>query len=97
MQSSSLLNSVFVNVIIVTYNGAKWIEKCLESILCENEDGVFEIEIIVIDNNSQDETRDIVKRFSSVKLIHSNENLGFGKANNIGLQKALENRLCLSF
>lgn len=75
-------------IIIVTYNGKKWIYKCLESLkIC----GIKEQSIIVIDNASTDNTLDIIKQeFSNVKLIASNKNLGFGKANNIGLKYALD-------
>jgi GT2 family glycosyltransferase len=44
------------------------------------------LEIIVVDNNSQDGSRELVKnQFPRVKLIQSRENLGFGKANNLGI------------
>jgi GT2 family glycosyltransferase len=72
----------------VSYNGAKWIEKCLKS-LCASS---IKTNIIVIDNNSKDQTKEIIKtKFSHVELIESSTNLGFGKANNIGLKKAVEN------
>jgi len=73
--------------VIVTYNGSKFIEKCLASISkCD-----VDHQIIVIDNNSSDDTVTIIKgKFPHVNLIKSKINLGFGKANNIGIQKALE-------
>lgn len=92
MQSASLSDSVFINVIIVTYNGEQWIEQCIESILYEHHAETFDVQIIVIDNDSKDATRSIVQRFENVKLINTKENLGFGRANNIGLQMALENQ-----
>ena len=74
-------------VIIVTYNGAKWIEKCLTSIINSS----IQLDIIIIDNLSTDNTIDIIKEnFSDVILIKSEANLGFAKANNIGIKYAME-------
>lgn len=73
--------------IVVTYNGAHWIDKCLSSLVTST---VNSHHIIVIDNNSTDATVSIIKeKFASVELIQSDKNLGFGKANNIGMQMAL--------
>ncbi|GAA3571925.1 glycosyltransferase family 2 protein [Snuella lapsa] len=73
---------VSVSVIIVTYNGMKWIHKCLAS--CKAYD------IIVVDNNSTDGTvRFIQENYPLVKLIQQTENLGFGAANNIGISYAI--------
>lgn len=76
-----------VFVIIVTYNGDQWIEKCLASL----RDSLFPISVIIIDNNSTDRTISIVKeQFSQFQFIETGSNLGFGKANNIGLEIALQ-------
>ena len=73
--------------IIVTYNGSRFIEKCLDSISkCD-----VEHKVIVVDNSSTDNTVEIISnQFPEVDLIVSKENLGFGKANNIGIKKALK-------
>lgn len=73
--------------VIVTYNGSKFIEKCLASTLkCD-----VEYKVIVVDNCSTDDTVSIIKsKFPEVDLILASENLGFGKANNIGIKKALD-------
>lgn len=71
-----------VAVIIVTYNGMRWIEKCISS--CGNHD------VIVIDNGSTDGTVDFIKKsFPNIDVVKNTENLGFGQANNIGISKAL--------
>lgn len=71
-----------VSVIIVTWNSEKEISNCLSS-LSEN------LEIIVVDNSSQDRTREIIKkRFRKVKLLENPSNLGFAKANNQGINIA---------
>jgi GT2 family glycosyltransferase len=79
------MNKIFA--IIVTYNGDKYIEKCLNSLLT----GTVIPDIIAIDNNSLDLTVNILeKNYPNVLLFKSNDNLGFGKANNIGIKHALE-------
>lgn len=76
-----------VYAIIVTFNGAKWVDKCLSSL----KDTTIPISTIVIDNNSKDGTRNIIKeKYPEVDLIPCNENLGFGKANNLGIKRAYE-------
>ena len=70
-------------IIIVTYNGMTWIEKCLESIPFQS------CKVIVVDNASNDNTVQFVKNnFKDVKIIESDKNLGFGKANNLGISHA---------
>jgi GT2 family glycosyltransferase len=72
--------------VIVTYNGSKWIRKCLESI----RNSSTPINTIVVDNNSNDDTLKIIKNgFPEVTIIESSENLGFGRANNAGIESAL--------
>lgn len=76
-----------VLVIIVTYNGMQWIEKCLDSTRAS----VVPLDVFVIDNGSTDGTQDFIrKNYPEVILFQSEENLGFGKANNIGFQRALD-------
>jgi GT2 family glycosyltransferase len=75
-------------VVIVTYNGAKWIEKCISSVLNSS----YPIKIVIVDNCSQDNSIEILNRFPQIHLIQSQENLGFGKANNIGINFALNNQ-----
>lgn len=71
-----------VAIIIVTYNGIKWLSKCLDS--------CGDIPVIVIDNKSSDNTVAFIKKnYPNVTLIEANENKGFGAANNIGISKAL--------
>lgn len=76
-------------LIIVTYNGANWIDECLQSIL----KSYILPDIFIIDNNSTDDTIAHLKKhyLSKIILHESPVNLGFGKGNNIGLQFALQN------
>lgn len=74
-----------VFVVIVTYNGAKWIDKNITSLL-ESE---YPVNIIAVDNCSTDDSVQLLSKYPEVDLIQSEANLGFGKANNIGIKKAL--------
>lgn len=73
-------------VVIVSYNGEKWIRNCLGSLVS----GTVPVKSIVIDNGSTDATTSIIeKEFPETRLIKSEKNLGFGQANNKGIQWAL--------
>ena len=74
-----------VFVVIVTYNGAHWVDRNISSLLQSD----YPVTIIVIDNCSTDDTVALLDKYKEVDLIQANENLGFGKGNNIGIQKAL--------
>lgn len=75
-----------VYTVIVTYNGGKWIRKCLRSVI---DDGGSRV--IVIDNGSNDETVGIIEQeFQAIDLYVMGNNFGFGQANNLGILRALE-------
>lgn len=71
-----------LSVIIVTYNCEDFVDKCIKSVLkFLPENG----EIIIIDNNSSDKTTEVLRKYDSshvIKILESEVNLGFGKANN---------------
>jgi GT2 family glycosyltransferase len=74
-----------VFTIIITYNGMKWIDQCLKSVVNQSE-------VVVVDNNSSDETANYIKEnFTSVNILPQTINHGFGIANNIGINYALKN------
>lgn len=75
-------------VIIVVYNGMRWLERCLNSV----KSATVRAQIVIIDNGSTDGSADYIRaNFSDVSLICSGKNLGFGKANNLGIEMALNN------
>lgn len=83
-----------VLVIIVSYHFEKWIDRCLGSLRLSE----YPVDVTVIDNASKDQTiKRIKKDYPEVRLIESTSNLGFGKANNIGLKFALEEDYDLAF
>ena len=76
-----------LSVIIVNYNVRYFLELCLLSV----QDALVELdsEIIVVDNNSLDEScKMVAEKFPNVILIENKENYGFSKANNQGVVKA---------
>lgn len=73
--------------IILNYNGKDCIENCIESVLNQNTSKHL-FEIIVVDNNSQDGSAELVKQYPDVKLIERNINDGYAKGNNIGIKES---------
>ncbi|MCL5783737.1 MAG: glycosyltransferase family 2 protein [Patescibacteria group bacterium] len=78
------------SVITVTYNSSKIITAFLNSLIKNLSD---KGEIIVVDNNSKDETVKIVKDIKSkvgiqFKIIEATKNLGYGRGNNLGVKNA---------
>jgi hypothetical protein len=77
-----------VSVIIVNWNTKNYLDKCLHSLETNAGDRIT-LEIIVIDNNSSDESVTMIKEnYPSVELIKNKDNVGFARANNIGIEKA---------
>jgi GT2 family glycosyltransferase len=76
-----------LSIIIVNYNVKEFLQNLIHSI--EKASTKITKEIIVIDNASDDGSVEFLKeKFPQVKLIVNQKNLGFGKANNIGLKQA---------
>ena len=70
-----------LTIIITTFNSASVIDNCLNKINFNN------YEVIVVDNNSSDNTTEIVsEKYPLVNLIKNKKNYGYGRANNIGLR-----------
>ena len=84
-----------VLVIVVTYNGLPWLDRCLSSVTTSPSfpapTGNLIQDVFVVDNDSTDGSADYVKsHFPAAKLVRSAENLGFSKANNLGMQYAID-------
>lgn len=76
-----------VFVVVVLYNGAKWVERCFGSLRMSK----VPLSVIAIDNASTDTgVQDLINDFPEVEVIKAGINLGFGKANNIGIKRALD-------
>jgi hypothetical protein len=73
-----------VSVIIINYNTCELSIQCIQSII--NHTSGIDYEIIVVDNNSSDSSAQyIIKAFPEIAFQQNTENLGFGRANNIGI------------
>ena len=76
-----------VSVVIVNYNVRYFLEQCILSIQAASKK--ITTEIIVVDNNSSDESCHLlIEKYPDVVLIQNKENLGFSKANNQGVKIA---------
>ena len=74
-----------VSIILVNYNDRVHLPACLSSLVTALGDG--QQEIIVVDNHSTDGSPEMVESsFPQVRLIRETENLGFARANNIGIK-----------
>lgn len=71
-----------ISIIIVNYNTREVTKQCLDSIFKWTKDVSFEV--IVVDNNSHDGSKDMLASYPNIKYVQSGGNLGFGKANNLG-------------
>jgi len=94
-----------LSIIIVSFNTCQITLNCLKSVLSDkglefdlnnlDQDGKIPTEIIVIDNNSQDDSVKELKSLKTIKLITNSTNFGFGKANNQGIKIAQGNYILL--
>ena len=77
-----------VSVIIVSYNTKEFTKKAIQAVIDKTEG--IEYEIIVVDNDSKDGSAEELKKTfqDKITLIESKENLGFGRANNLGIKYA---------
>jgi GT2 family glycosyltransferase len=83
-----------LSIIILNYNVRYFLELCVLSV--QNAIENLDAEIIVIDNNSHDDSCEMMKkRFPKVKLIENKENSGFPKGNNIGVAQAKGEYICI--
>ena len=72
--------------IIVSYNFERWMDACLGSL----RRSTHPTDVLVVDNASQDDTLKLLQeRYPEVRVVANRENLGFGRANNIGMEIAL--------
>ena len=78
-------------VLVVNFNGERWLDRCLSSL-----PSAPEVEVVVIDNGSTDGSLELVRaRHPGVRILELGENLGFGAANNRGEQLAQGEQLLL--
>ncbi len=85
-----------LSIILVNYNNTNDTIRCLNSLKYQNYD---DYEIIIVENCSNDDNKNLlsnfltsikkeVKFFNKIKIIFSNQNLGYGGGNNLGIRKS---------
>ena len=80
-----------ISVIVCAYNHEKWIERCIRSIINQAHIKKDKWELIIINDNSKDSSKEILKQYKSIDNIHivtNKKNLGLPKSLNIALKKA---------
>jgi glycosyltransferase involved in cell wall biosynthesis len=81
------MHAPLVSIIIPTYNSASYVVECLESVLSQT---FTEFEVIIIDDHSEDDTVEVVKRFDDprIRLIELSKNVGPAGSRNAGIEEA---------
>ncbi len=86
------INTVQLSICIVTYNARDWLDACLESI--EQNTKLEDLEIIVVDNGSEDGVEKLLEQaYPQVRLFSNDRNLGYTRPMNQALQAAGGNYL----
>jgi GT2 family glycosyltransferase len=75
------MSNPLVSIVIVNWNGEKLIAECLDSLQALE---YANVEVIVVDNGSTDESLSFLRRQQGITLIQNDANYGFAKGNNIG-------------
>lgn len=81
------------SIIIITYNNIEYTKKCINSIRKYTEN--IDYEIIVIDNNSSDETKEWLKKCTDIRCTFNEFNVGFPKGCNQGISMATGDNILL--
>ena len=79
-----------ISIVVLAYNVEKYIKRCIDSILKQNDEG---IELIIINDGSTDKTRDIIEGFSKINKVKiiDKENSGVNSCRKLGLDLAKGN------
>lgn len=73
-------------VVVVTYNAMPWAKRCFDSLVSSN----IGLDVFVVDNGSSDGSQQFIcNTYPDIIFRQSETNLGFGRANNIGLEYAI--------
>lgn len=81
-----------ISVIIPVYNGEKYISRCINSVLIQKDFSANDIEILIINDGSKDDSLEILKRYESmhpsvIKIINQ-KNVGVARTRNKGIKLA---------
>ncbi len=79
-------NNVDISVIVPIYNTAKYLKRCLDSLINQTKEN---IELILINDGSTDESEKIIKNYNDKRIkYYKNKNKGIGKTRNFGIEKS---------
>lgn len=79
------MTNILISIIIVNYNGKRFLANCIKSI----KKSIYKnYEIIIIDNASKDNSIDSIQPSSKINILKNKINLGFSEANNLAVKKA---------
>ena len=79
-----MINNPLISILIPTYNNAKYIKQAIESVYAQNYDNM---EIIVVDDGSTDNTKEIVEQYKDIKYFYT-EHKGIPFVRNLALEKS---------
>ena len=89
MNPAGAVISPTIGVVMVTYNVCDLASAALSSLLEDATSSGLNLQIVVVDNASSDETAStLIERFPQITTITNEENIGFAAANNQGLPRA---------
>ncbi len=74
-----------VTVIIVNWNGERFLGRCLSALYSQT---VMPHEVILVDNASSDNSLEIIEKFPQVRLLKQSDNLGFARGNNLAIKNS---------
>lgn len=88
------MTQLAASVVIVNYNGRRFLDRCLDALAAQEVPGGFEV--IVVDNASSDGSADHLRsRHPGVRVVEPGVNLGFAGGNNAGIREARGRHLVL--
>ena len=87
------MKALDLSIIVISYNTCDITQACLESVIRSLKNSALSYEIVVVDNDSQDGSAQMLlalnkQHDSLITLVLNSENMGFGRANNLGVKKA---------
>ncbi len=83
--------SIEISIIVCTYNHEKWIERCIRSVLNQENISKSKLELIIVNDKSKDKTSNILKKYKTIKNIKVIEN-----KKNLGLPKSINKAIKIS-
>ena len=82
----------FFKIVIPNYNNSEWLDKCLGSVM---EQSFKDYKVIVVDDCSSDDSREIIRKYKSVELYCADNKVYNGGARNIGIDCSIESEYVL--